>query len=207
MADRPLRICFVAYRGNMRCGGQGIYLWFLARELARLGHSVDVLVGPPYPDPMPFAESVTELPNEQFWAKWFARDAGAILPRPEPLRLFAPLHFYELAASRIGFLPEPFAFSLRAFRAVAERVRAGRCYDVVHDVQCLGYGLLGIRALGIPVVTTVHHPLTVDRRASFVRDRSFRDALGTMTFYPIGMQAFVARHIDRVFTSSTASAT
>ena len=49
----PLRILFTAYRGNMRCGGQGIYLWFLARELARLGHTIDVLVGPPYPDPMP----------------------------------------------------------------------------------------------------------------------------------------------------------
>jgi len=44
-----MRILFTAYRGNMRCGGQGIYLWFLARELARLGHRIDVLVGPPYP--------------------------------------------------------------------------------------------------------------------------------------------------------------
>ena len=93
MAPRPLRICFVAYRGNMNCGGQGIYLWFLARELARLGHSVDVLVGPPYPDPMPFARQVQELPNEQFWAKWFRRDRAAFLPRPKPLRIFAPLNF------------------------------------------------------------------------------------------------------------------
>jgi len=56
------------------------------------------------------------------------------------------------------------------------------------------------------VVTTVHHPLTVDRRASFERDESFRDALGTMTFYPIGMQSAVARRIDRLFTSSRVSA-
>jgi glycosyltransferase involved in cell wall biosynthesis len=206
VAPRPLRICFVAYRGNMNCGGQGIYLWFLARELARLGHSVDVLVGPPYPDPMPFARQVQELPNEQFWAKWFRRDRAAFLPRPKPLRIFAPLNFYELAASRLGFLPEPFAFSLRALRALASRMRKGVRYDIVHDVQCLGYGILGIRALGLPVVTTVHHPLSVDRRASFVRDEDFSDALGTMTFYPIGMQALVARRIDRVFTSSAASA-
>jgi glycosyltransferase involved in cell wall biosynthesis len=79
-------------------------------------------------------------------------------------------------------------------------------YDVVHDVQCLGWGVLGIRRLGLPVVTTVHHPLSVDRHASFVRDESFRDALGTMTFYPLGMQAFVARRLERVFTSSQASA-
>jgi glycosyltransferase involved in cell wall biosynthesis len=203
---RPLRICFVAYRGNMHCGGQGIYLWFLARELARLGHSVDVFVGPPYPDPMPFARSVTGLANEQFWAGWFSAGLSKLLPREQPLRVFEPLNFYELATSYLGFLPEPFAFSLRAFRALAARLRAGARWDVVHDVQCLGWGTLGIRRLGLPVVTTIHHPLTVDRRASFVRDETFREAIGTMTFYPIGMQSFVARRIERVFTSSRASA-
>jgi glycosyltransferase involved in cell wall biosynthesis len=204
--SRPLRICFVAYRGNMRCGGQGVYLWFLARELARLGHRVDVLVGPPYPDAMPFAHSVTRLPDERFWGRWFAGDAAAMLPRPQPLRIFEPLNFYELAASRIGFLPEPFAFSVRALRTLAAQLLAGAAYDVVHDVQCLGWGVLGMRALGLPVVSTVHHPLTVDRRASFARDTSFREALGTATFYPVAMQSLVARRLDRLLTSSRASA-
>ncbi len=200
-----LRVAFVAYRGNMQCGGQGIYLWFLARELARMGHRVDVFVGPPYPDPMPFAGRVEELPNEQFWAKWFMRDPAAFVMRPDPLRIFSPLHFYELAASRLGFLPEPFAFSLRAFSALARRLRAGDRYDVVHDVQCLGYGLLGLQALGLPVVTTVHHPLSADRRLSFLRDENLVEAIGTQQFYPIGMQAFVARRLARVITSSDAS--
>jgi glycosyltransferase involved in cell wall biosynthesis len=204
--SRPLRICFVAYRGNMRCGGQGVYLWFLARELARQGHEVDVLVGPPYPDPMPFARSVTQLPNEQFWGRWFARDRAGMLPQPEPLRIFQPLNYYELSASWFGFLPEPFAFSVRAFREIARRVASGDRWDVVHDVQCLGWGLLGVRALGLPLVTTIHHPLSVDRRASFVRDEGLRDAIGPMAFYPIGMQSNVARRVDRLFTSSQASA-
>jgi glycosyltransferase involved in cell wall biosynthesis len=120
--------------------------------------------------------------------------------------VFQPLNFYELAASRIGFLPEPFAFSVRALRAAAARLAAGARWDVVHDVQCLGWGLLGLRALGLPVVSTIHHPLSVDRRASFARDRGFREALGTMFFYPIGMQASVARRLELVFTSSRASA-
>ena len=81
--SRPLRVCFAAYRGNMRCGGQGVYLWFLARELARLGHTVDVLVGPPYPDPMPFAREVSRthlavlqeaVRKSPEWATKFARD-------------------------------------------------------------------------------------------------------------------------------------
>lgn len=204
--DRPLRIAFVAYRGNMNSGGQGIYLWFLAREMARLGHTVDVYVGPPYPDPMPFARRVEQLPNDHFWGKWALEQTDRIVPRDRPLRIFEPLTFYELAASRLGFLPEPFAFSARAFRRLAQVLRSGERYDLVHDVQCLGYGLLGLRALGLPVVSTVHHPLTVDRRASFVRDEDFRDAVGTMKFYPIGMQAFVARRLDRMLTSSELSA-
>jgi glycosyltransferase involved in cell wall biosynthesis len=205
-ASAPLRICFVAYRGNMQCGGQGIYLWFLARELARLGHHVDVLVGPPWPDPMPFAGTLERIPNEMFWGKWFLRDWQNLLPRPEPLRVFEPLNFYEFAAARMGFLPEPFAFSVRAFRALARRLRAGTRYDLVHDVQSLGYGLLGIRALGVPVVTTVHHPLSVDRQSSFQRARTLREALGTFEFYPVEMQGYVARRLERVFTSSEVSA-
>ncbi len=204
--SRPLRICFVCYRGNMQSGGQGIYLWFLARELTRLGHQVDVLVGPPYPDAMPFLRDVARLPNERFWGRWFFRDWKNLLPKPNPLRVFEPLNFWEFGASAIGFLPEPFAFSVRAFRELAARLRAGRRYDLVHDVQCLGYGLLGVRALGLPVVTTVHHPLSIDRRMSFKRDKSFREALGTWEFYPVEMQGFVARRLDRVFTSSLASA-
>jgi len=206
-AAGALRICFVAYRGNMRCGGQGVYLWFLARELARLGHQVDVVVGPPYPDPMPFANSVDALPNQQFWGGWFAADRAAMLPRPSPLHTLSPLNFYELAASWWGFLPEPFAFSVRAFRRLAARLRGGERWDIVHDVQCLGWGLLGLRAMGLPLVSTIHHPLSVDRKASFARDEGFRDALGTMTFYPIGMQSFLARRAERLFTSSSVSAT
>ena len=79
--DRPLRVCFVAYRGNMRCGGQGVYLWFLVRELARLGHEVDVIVGPPYPDPMPFARSVTHLPTSSSGADGSPATAAPCCPR------------------------------------------------------------------------------------------------------------------------------
>ncbi|MDP6977675.1 MAG: glycosyltransferase family 4 protein, partial [Myxococcota bacterium] len=206
MADRKTRICFVAYRGNMNCGGQGVYLWFLCRELAALGFEVDVFVGPPYPDPMPFAARVHPIENQEHWAKWFTRDYGGMIPKENPLDAFKPLDLYELAASRLGFLPEPFAFSMRAFRTLASRLREGERWDLIHDVQCLGYGLLGLKAMGIPVVTTVHHPLTVDRRASFIRDTNLTEAVGTMQFYPIGMQSFVAKRIDRVLTSSECSA-
>ncbi len=204
--ERPLRLLFTAYRGNMRCGGQGVYLWFLARELARLGHEITVLVGPPLPDAMPFAREVHELPDDRFWGKWFVRDLAAFFPPENPLGILTPLRFWELGASRIGFFPEPFAFSVRAFQEIAQRVGSGARWDLVHDVQCLGWGLLGVRALGLPVVATVHHPLTVDRRASYRRDRTLQEAIGTTEFHPVGMQSFVSRRLDRILTSSQAGA-
>lgn len=199
------RIAFVAYRGNMRSGGQGVYLHGLTRELVRLGWQVDVFVGPPYPDSMPWAR-VVRLENHMFWGARFDRRPGAFLPRPNPWRIFTPLNFFEYCVTRFGFLPEPLAFSLRASSAVRRAQRAGARYDLVHDVQSVGYGLLWLRALGLPVVTTIHHPLTVDRRSSLARDRSFAERVGTLTFYPVRTQRRTARRLDAVLTSSEASA-
>jgi glycosyltransferase involved in cell wall biosynthesis len=156
---------------------------------------------------MPFVARSVPIPNENYWGKWFSRDRSVFVPPEEPLRaLRSPLNFWELGASRMGFLAEPFAFSVRAFRELARALRAGVRYDVVHDVQCLAWGLLGVRALGLPVVSTVHHPLSVDLRSSLARDRTLREALGSVEFHPVGMQAFVARRLDRIITSSQASA-
>ena len=200
-----MRIALLAYRGNMQSGGQGIYLHALAKELLRRGHEIDCFVGPPYPDPIPGAE-IIRIENHQFWVKRFDRDRSAFLPRPDPFRIFRPLSFYEYAVTRFGFLPEPFAFSVRAAREVIARLRRGVRYQLVHDVQSLGYGLLWLRALGLSVVSTVHHPLSVDRRFSLRRDRTFAEYKGSLTFYPVRSQARVARRLDAVITSSQASA-
>jgi glycosyltransferase involved in cell wall biosynthesis len=199
-----MRIALLAYRGTMRTGGLGIYLRDLSRELVQLGHEIDLYVGPPYPDPLPWLRTFA-LPNQQYWDRRFTKSWAAPLAHGRPFHIFEPLNFYEFAATRFGFLTEPFAFSLRAARALIVELRAGTRYDLIHDVQTLGYGLLWLRALGIPTITTIHHPLTVDRRFSLQRDRSFREKKGTLTFYPVRTQARVARRVDAVITSSEAS--
>lgn len=201
----PLRIAFLAYRGSMTSGGQGVYVHALTRELAARGHEIECLVGPPYPEPLPWART-TRIENQQFWGARFRKGRGAFLPQPDPFRIFRPLNFYEYAVSRFGFLPEPFAFSVRAAHELQRRLRGGARYDLVHDVQSIGYGLLWLQALGLPVVTTIHHPLTIDRESSLGRDQSFSERKGTLTFYPVRTQARVARRLDGVLTSSEASA-
>ena len=71
-----MRLAFLAYRGAMTSGGQGIYLSNLTRELARRGHVIDCFVGPPYPDPMPWAR-VTHIENQQFWGRSFEKFPGS----------------------------------------------------------------------------------------------------------------------------------
>jgi len=188
----------------MQSGGLGIYLYALTQELANAGHEVDLFVGPPYPDPMPWAR-VIPISNERYWDRKFTKGWAAPVGKRHPLDVFDPLNFWEFFVTRFGFFPEPFAFSVRAARAVLGEIRAGRRYDLVHDVQTLGYGLLLLQAIGLPAVATIHHPLTIDRRSSLQRDPSFMHRVGSLTFHPVRTQARVARKLDAMITSSDAS--
>ena len=58
-----MRIALLTYRGNMFCGGQGIYAAYLAREWQRMGHDVHVIAGPPLPDLAP-GIPLHVIPNE-----------------------------------------------------------------------------------------------------------------------------------------------
>jgi glycosyltransferase involved in cell wall biosynthesis len=79
-------------------------------------------------------------------------------------------------------------------------------FHVFHDVQSLGYGLLLVKQFRRPLVTMVHHPLTIDFCHSLERDRNFKEKYYTVVFYPLGMQGRVIRRCDRVLTSSQETA-
>jgi len=194
-----MNICLLSYRGNPYCGGQGVYLYFLSRELARMGHPVTVLYGPPNPWPMPWARMI---PVESL-NLWGVR--RNFLPPAGPWRIFRPLNFFEFVATRFGFFPEMFIFSLRAMR-ILQRLFPGNDFNIFHDVQSLGYGLLLVKQFGRPLITTVHHPLTIDFRHSLERDRNFTEKYYTLVFYPLRMQGRVIRRCDRVLTSSRETA-
>lgn len=194
-----MNICLLSYRGNPYCGGQGVYLYFLSRELARMGHSPTVLVGPPDPWPMPWARTLS-VESLNLWGV-----RKNFLPPAAPWRIFRPLNFFEFAATRFGFFPEMLIFSLRSVRAL-QRILSRESFQVFHDVQSLGYGLLLVKKFRRPLVTTVHHPLTIDFQHSLERDRNFKEKYYTVVFYPLGMQGRVIRRCDRVLTSSRETA-
>ncbi|MFC5906291.1 glycosyltransferase family 4 protein [Streptacidiphilus monticola] len=200
--DRPLRIALLSYKGNPFCGGQGVYVRHLSRELARLGHQVDVLGGQPYPvlDRVdgPGSLILTELASLDLYRE------------PDPFRTPAlrefrgPVDVLEVATMKTGGFPEPLTFSLRARQFLARR--KGR-YDVVHDNQTLGYGLLGLDRIGFPLVTTIHHPITVDRELELAAAGTRLRRLSLRRWYAFTrMQARVARQLDSIVTVSESSA-
>ncbi|WP_337191755.1 glycosyltransferase family 4 protein [Streptomyces sp. HUCO-GS316] len=194
---RPLRIALLTYKGNPFCGGQGVYVRHLSRELARLGHRVEVIGSQPYPvlDEGHDGLSLTELPSLDLYR---APDPFRTPKRDEYRDWIDGL---EVATMWTGGFPEPLTFSLRARRHL--RARRGD-FDVVHDNQTLGYGLLG--DLGAPLVTTIHHPITVDRQLELDAAEGWQRRYSVRRWYAFTrMQKRVARRLPSVLTVSGTS--
>jgi glycosyltransferase involved in cell wall biosynthesis len=192
----PLRVAYLVYRGNPRCGGQGVYTRHLTRELAALGHQVTVFSGQPYP----------QLDEE---VGFVAVPSLDLYRQPDPFRVPRLSEFHstidaaEFALMCTAGFPEPLTFSLRAHRLLA--ARRGD-FDLVHDNQSLGSGLLSMMRDGWPLLATIHHPITVDRRLDLSHAHGLGRQLTLRRWYGfIRMQARVARRIPRVITVSESS--
>jgi glycosyltransferase involved in cell wall biosynthesis len=193
-----MRICLLTYRGNPYSGGQGIYIYYLSREFQRLGHEVEVISGAPFPE-VSAGVILHQLGSSSIYHP--GGSFGKNLPKVRN-----PVDLYELCASRLGVFAEPWAFSFRAYARLKEVCKQRR-FDIIHDNQGLGYGLLLMKRLKIPVIATIHHPLPIDSQADLEQANGFRQRWRIKRFYSfIRMQAFVARHLDRVITVSQSSA-
>ncbi len=197
-----MRICFLLHQGSMYSGGLGVYAYHLTREMARLGNEVHLIVGPPYPE---VAEGIHVHKVRTFSVIRLLETGRLWFYGREPLDFFHPLNFYELATSRMGMFSVMAAFSFRAYQRYRELAARHR-FDIVHDDQGLGYGVLLIKATGVPVVANIHHPLSIDRMNAVMEARTPGEKVRHIVFYPFFMQEVVARRLDRIITGSQNSA-
>ncbi len=192
----PLRIALLSYRGKPHCGGQGVYVRHLSKALVDLGHHVEVFGGQPYPvvdERVPLHQLRSlDIYNDYFPMR---------LPRVWELKS-AP-DVLELMSFSLGTFSEPMAFSWRAYGALKDR-RAE--FDLVHDNQTLGWGVLALQQTGWPVLSTIHHPITVDRKLEIEHARNLREEIGKRRWYAFTkMQTQVAKRMTRVMTVSESS--
>jgi glycosyltransferase involved in cell wall biosynthesis len=192
-----MRIALLSYRSKTHCGGQGVYVRRLSHGLVELGHDVEVFSGQPYPEALDPRVRFTKVPSLDLY-----REPDPFrVPRPSEIR--DSIDLLELATMWTAGFPEPRTFSLRAARLLAGRVTD---FDVVHDNQSLGTGLLKIAATGLPVVATVHHPITRDRVLDLAAARWWRKPLVHRWYGFSAMQQRVSRQIPELLTVSSSSA-
>ena len=190
-----MRIALLSYRSKPHCGGQGVYIRHLSRELTNLGHSVEVFSGQPYPELDP-GVTLTKVPSLDLYRE------------PDPFRTPKPSEFRDLIDVEevltmwtAGF-PEPKTFSKRVARLLGDRLDE---FDIVHDNQVLGYGMLDIAAM-LPLITTIHHPITFDRRIDIRAAPTRRKKLTLRRWYGfLRMQGKVARSVGKILTVSESS--
>lgn len=188
-----LRVCLLGYRSAPYGGGQGIYLKYLSKALVDAGHQVDVISGEPYPH-LDTRVRLIKLPGMNIYEKGL----GSI--RPRHLRKVS--NWVEWFGKLSGGFAEPLAFGMRVDDYLRQH---GSRYDLVHDNQCLAYGMLNIQRRQA-LVTTIHHPITSDKMIALNAARWWWEKLLIRRWYHfLTMQKRVARRLRHVVTVSAQS--
>lgn len=195
-SESPLNICLLGYRSHPFVGGQGVYLNYLSKALVDLGHKVDVMSGPPYPQLDPRV-TLIKVPSLDL----FEAPSHVTALRLRHLKSWSD--FFEWWAMLTGGFAEPYTFSRRVAKLMRSR---GKQYDIVHDNQCLGYGLLELQKQGIPTVATVHHPITRDLKLALKAAPNWRHRLLVRRWHSfLRMQKKVVQRLDHIVTVSECS--
>ncbi|MGD0353472.1 MAG: glycosyltransferase family 4 protein [Dehalococcoidia bacterium] len=191
-----MHICLLSYRCYRYSGGQGIYVRYLSRFLRELGHDIEVIAGPPYPE-LDDGIKLIKLPSLDLYS----------LPEKQrflinPKRLTSSPNFVEWLGECCGFFTEPLTFGMRAYSYLRNGNRYKK-YDVIHDNQSLSYSIPKIQELGIPVVTTIHHPIAIDRDLAIKAAKSLWQKMGIRRWYAFAnMQIKVAKKLSHFITGS-----
>jgi glycosyltransferase involved in cell wall biosynthesis len=157
---------------------------------------VDVISGPPYPV---LADGVKlhKLPGLDLYNPDHLFEVRNIRD------LLSPLNQMEYVSMCAGGFPEPFTFGWRVYNYLRKQRHD---YDIIHDNQCLAYGLLGLPRLGFPTVATIHHPITVDRDVELKAAPGLLKRIKVHRWYAfIRMQKRVTRRLARIITVSECS--
>lgn len=193
---KPLKICLLGYRSKPHCGGQGIYIKYLSSALAKLGHKVDVISGEPYPE-LDNSVNLIKMPGLNL----FDKQNRFLALRFSDLRSYT--NTFEWASVLTGGFPEPYTFG----RRITEYFRKHRGdYDLIHDNQSLCYGLLNLQRMKLPVIATIHHPITKDREIALASANTLKLRLLIRRWHAfLYMQKKVVRKLDHILTVSACS--
>jgi len=193
---KKLKIGLISYRSNPFSGGQGIYIRHLSSALYDLGHDIEVISGPPYPD-LRQGINLVKIPSLDLFSyedrlKQFSMQF-----------LSSYTDLFEWVSIMTGGFPEPYTFGRRLKKFLANKEFN---YDVLHDNQSLASSLLELQKK-FPLVTTIHHPISRDYNLELNSTSGFKDRLLIKRWHSfLSMQKRVANKLDNILCVSEQSA-
>jgi glycosyltransferase involved in cell wall biosynthesis len=192
---RKLRIAFLSYRSNPFSGGQGIYVKYMTKALRDLGHEVTVFSGPPYPD-LHEGIKFEKIPSLDLYSKENKFKDVALK------KLLIPINFFEWLSINSGGFSEPYTFGKRIKKVLKNRLNE---FDVIHDNQSLCYEIIFFQKR-IPLVTTIHHPISKDLKFQLKSTKSLFLKLLMIRWHSfLKMQIQVAKKLKSVIVVSESS--
>ena len=190
-----MRIGILSYRSHPYSGGQGIYIKHLSKALSDRGHQVSVLSGPPYPELDESVELIKIPSLGLFETKNRMSSFGLNL-------LFRPLDLYEWLTVMTGGFPEPYTFGKRVLKYIKHNKSD---FEIILDNQSLSGSLLRIQEI-LPLVVTIHHPITKDHKLEMQNATNWKEKLSSKRWHNfLPMQKRVAPKLKKIICVSKPS--
>ncbi len=171
---KKLNIAFLSYRSDPFSGGQGIYLKNVCESLANNGHKVTIYSG----SPLPIVSSkilVIEVKTPQYF-KTFSFSERVKIFKNQSKNLFEFQDFFEAIT---GNFSEPIFFGERLKRNNHYKENEDK-YDIFHDNQSLSIYSSAIKSR---LVTTLHHPIQIDRKIDLMNEKSILNKISINRWY------------------------
>ena len=190
---KPLKIAILSYRSAPFGGGQGIYVHELSKALNNIGHNVDVISGPPYPELIADIELI-KLPGLNLFSTFKFRERLKIFFHTKNKSLD---DWYEFSSTLMGGFPE-----LQTFGNRAKIFLSDKNYDAVIDNQSISFGMIDIQK-SKPLIEIMHHPISKDYFYDLKFARGLVQRISKMRWFSfLKMQKKVAKQIKVVVTPS-----
>ena len=183
----------MSYRSAPFGGGQGIYVHELSKALNNIGHNVDVISGPPYPELIADIELI-KLPGLNLFSTFKFRERLKIFFHTKNKSLD---DWYEFSSTLMGGFPE-----LQTFGNRAKIFLSDKNYDAVIDNQSISFGMIDIQK-SKPLIEIMHHPISKDYFYDLKFARGLVQRISKMRWFSfLKMQKKVAKQIKVVVTPS-----
>ena len=189
-----LNIAILSYRSAPFGGGQGVYIHDISKALSIMGHKVDVISGPPYPN---LSEEVNliQLPGLDLFQTFSFKERMKIFWKKEK-KNFSDI--YEFISVLLGGFPEMRTFGYRA----RDYLILNNHYDIVIDNQSISYGMIDLQKI-FPFIEIIHHPITKDFKYEMEQSNKLLYKFSRYRWYSfLKMQKKVAPKINNIITPS-----